>query len=177
MSQVRAIYDRVSRWNHWIVAILMIGALAFGFYVFRVVPRGPGKGELIGFHKALGLLILMLGVWRVGWRLRQGFIEPLHRGWQHVMAGLAHWVLLAGIVVLPLSGVLGSLFGGRGIGFFGLFTVPAGPEIDWVSDAAYAVHEITALAMVAAVALHIAGALKHQFLDRDGTLARMAGRA
>ncbi len=169
-------YDRISRANHWLVALLMIGMIVFGFYLFRVMPRGPGKGELIGIHKAIGLVILGLGSWRVYWRLRQGFVASLQTGWQDRLAHVIHIVLLVAIVIMPASGLMGSFFGGREIGFFDLFTVPAGPKIEWLSSAAYWIHGTGAFAVAGAVLLHVAGALKHHFLDRDATVARMIGR-
>lgn len=154
MTQQHSTYDRISRVNHWLVAVLMIGMLIFGFYAFRAVPSGPNKGALIGIHKAVGLLVLVLGGWRVGWRLRQGFVKSLQTGWQDKAAHLAHWVLLAGIVVMPITGVIGSFFGGRAIEFFGLFTIPAGPKVEWLSGASYQVHVIMAFVLVATVLAH-----------------------
>ncbi|MGR3713744.1 MAG: cytochrome b [Shimia sp.] len=176
MAQQLTTYDRVSRLNHWVVALLMIGMLIFGFYVFRAVPSGPEKGALIGIHKAVGLIVLVLGSWRVVWRLRQGFVKSLQNGWQDKAAHLAHWVLLAGIVVMPVTGVVGSFFGGRAIDFFGVFTIPAVPKVEWLSGAAYQVHVIMAFALVATVIAHVAGAIKHHVFDKDDTMKRMVGR-
>ena len=55
-------YDRVNRVNHWVLAALMIGMLIMGVYVFRVLPAGPGKGALVGVHKSLGVLVLVLAL-------------------------------------------------------------------------------------------------------------------
>ncbi|MEP2531026.1 cytochrome b [Shimia sp.] len=176
MTGVGTAYDRVSRINHWVVALLMIGMLILGIYVFKVLPRGPDKGALIGLHKSIGLLVLVLGSWRVAWRLKQGFLAALHSGWQEKLANLVHWVLLAGIVVMPLSGLAGSYFGGRATGFFGLFTIPAGPKIGWIDSLAHGVHGAFAMIMIAAILLHVLGALKHALIDRDATKARMTGR-
>lgn len=55
-------YDRVSRVNHWVLAALMIGMLIMGVYVFRVLPAGLDKGALVGMHKSLGVLVLVLAL-------------------------------------------------------------------------------------------------------------------
>ncbi|TKZ22066.1 hypothetical protein FAP39_02380 [Shimia litoralis] len=62
-------YGVVSRFNHWFIGFGMIGMLAFGIYLEKFAPDGPDKGALIGTHKAIGVLLLILGVWRVGYRL------------------------------------------------------------------------------------------------------------
>ncbi|MGX9350614.1 cytochrome b [Shimia sp. W99] len=170
------VYDRVSRINHWGIALLMIAMLVMGIYVFKIMPDGPDKGALVGLHKSFGLLILMLGSWRVAWRLRQGFLPSLHGGWQARLAHVIHWLLLAGIVVMPVSGLLMSYFGGRETGFFGLFTIPAGPKIGLLNEIGHIAHGLFAMLMIAAVLLHVLGAVKHALMDRDSTMARMTGR-
>ena len=170
-------YDRVSRINHWVVALLMIGMLIMGIYVFKIMPNGPDKGAMVGVHKSVGLLVLMLGSWRVAWRLRQGFLPSLHAGWQARLAHGVHSLLLAGIVVMPVSGLLMSYFGGRETGFFGLFTIPAGPKITLLNEIGHVAHGVFAMLMIASVLLHVLGAVKHAVMDRDGTMARITGRA
>ena len=55
--------------------------------------------------------------------------------------------------------------------------VPAiAPPVGWLEDAGFAAHRWLAWALLALVALHVAGAVKRQVLDRDGTLARMLGK-
>ena len=178
-AAVSARYDAISRLNHWILAFLMIGMLGFGLYLENGVAPGPEKGALMGTHKAIGVIVLLLGLWRVGWRLWQGFLPDASAmpKWQSVSAHLAHWVLMAGIIVMPASGVIGSVFGGRAVEVFGLFTIPAGPQIEWIKDLAYGVHGIFAPILIVTTLLHVAGALKHHFIDRDTTLRRMTGRA
>lgn len=174
-----ATYDVMSRLNHWLLAVLMIGMLGFGLFLENAVPPGPDRGALMGLHKSIGVLVLALGLWRVGWRLWQGFLPEVGPMpiWQALAARVAHWVLLAGILVMPLSGLLGSFFGGRAVSVFGLFTVPAGPQIEWIKDTAYGLHGTFAVVIIVTILAHVAVALKHHFLDRDITLRRMTGRA
>lgn len=172
-------YDRISRFNHWLVAIAIIAMLGFGFYLSWFVERGPEKGALVGIHKAVGVLVLIYGVWRIGFRLVQGFKSEVATmpPWQATTAKAVHWVLMACILVMPLSGIAGSYFGGRATEVFGLFTIPAGPEDEVLNGVAGYVHDTTAWVLVIAIAVHVAGALKHHLVDRDTTLLRMLGRA
>ncbi|MCV6596562.1 MAG: cytochrome b [Mangrovicoccus sp.] len=179
LAGARDNYDLLSRLNHWLIAFAMIAITIFGFYIANFAPRGPQLGQLFGIHKAVGVLILGFGVWRIGYRLLQGFkAEAVEMpSWQAKLSHVIHWVLIAAIVIMPLSGIIGSYFGGRAVEVFGLFTIPAGPEVKGLNNAAYALHGAMAWAFVIALGLHFAGALKHHLLDRDTTLLRMLGRA
>ncbi|WP_298981825.1 cytochrome b [uncultured Roseibium sp.] len=170
-----ASYDGISRFNHWIIAAAIIGMICFGFYLSEFVESGPGKGQMIGIHKAVGVLILIFGLWRVGYRLKQGFLDEasVMPDWQRLTAKLVHIVLLAGIIVMPISGIIGSYFGGRTTNVFGLFTIPAGKEIEALSGMGHWLHGAYGWLMVGALALHVAGALKHHLVDHDSTLTRM----
>lgn len=174
-----ATYNFISRLNHWSLALAMIGMILFGFYVFEFMPDGPEKGPLVGLHKAIGVIVLIFGVWRVGYRLAQGVVaEPASMPkWQKMVAKLVHIILLGGILLMPLSGVVGSYFGARAVDVFGLFTIPAGPEVKPLAEVAYALHGLGAWLFVGAVVLHLLGALAHHFIDRDDTLKRMLGTA
>lgn len=97
-------------------------------------------------------------------------------GWQEWMSKLVQRVLLASVVLMPISGMTGSLFGGRAIDMFGLVTIPAMTKIEWLSDISYSLHEVLAFLTAAAVVVHIAGALKHHIIDKDATLRRMIAR-
>jgi cytochrome b561 len=78
------------------------------------------------------------------------------------------------IFVLMLSGYLISTADGRPISVFGLVGVPATlTAIPNQEDVAGYVHQILAYTLIGLVALHALAALKHHFLDRDGTLLRM----
>ncbi|QFT32229.1 hypothetical protein FIV00_17190 [Labrenzia sp. THAF82] len=168
-------YDGISRFNHWIIAVAIIGMIGFGFYLSEFLESGPGKGQLIGIHKAVGVLVLIFGLWRVGYRLKQGFLEDatVMPTWQRLTSKLVHIVLLAGIIVMPLSGIIGSYFGGRTTSVFGLFMIPAGDKIEAFSAMGHWLHGACGWLMVGALVLHVAGALKHHFVDHDSTLTRM----
>jgi cytochrome b561 len=167
-------YDLISRFNHWIVAVVMIGMLIFGLYLHDL-PPGPAKGQLIAPHKAIGVLVLIFGLWRVGYRLIQGFLEDASEmpKWQETIAKVIHLILIIGVIIMPLSGIVGSYFGGKSIEVFNLFTIPAGGKVEFLSELGHVVHGAFGRLMIFAVILHIAGALKHHFIDRDTTLTRM----
>ena len=74
---------------------------------------------------------------------------------------------------MPLSGVLMTVAGGHALDLWGVTLLPSFGETPWLDAAAGAVHELAPPLVLALLALHIGGALKHQVVDRNGTLARM----
>lgn len=169
-------YGTISRLNHWIIAIAMIGMLAFGLYLsFGGLPR-EAKGPLMAIHKSIGVLILIFGIWRVGFRMVQGFPAPLPStgpAWQMTAAKITHWVLLAAILLLPISGIAGSVFRGRAVDVFGWFSIPARAESATIAQIASNFHGAAGKVIAALVLIHIAAALKHHYIDKDATLRRM----
>lgn len=168
-------YGITSRINHWVIAIAMIGMLGLGLYLEFGGLEREAKGPLMGIHKAVGVLVLIFGTWRVTWRLLHGFPEPASTlpSWQESASKVAHWVLLVGIILMPVSGLLSSLYGGRDVSVFGLFTLPAQEKIDWLKSLGGGVHSWFGKALAAVVVIHAAAALKHHFIDKDNTLSRM----
>ncbi|MDP1554508.1 MAG: cytochrome b [Hyphomonas sp.] len=168
-------YGAVSRANHWIVSLAVFGMLAVGFYLANVELPRETRGPIMNLHKATGTLLLFVIAWRVIWRLRQGFPAPVPgvAAWEITASRLVHWGLLACTVLMPLSGASRSLLGGRPIDIYGLFAIPPVGKVEGFSDIAGLVHTVTAYTLAILIVLHIAAALKHQFVDKDATLARM----
>lgn len=169
-------YGALSRVNHWAVSLAFFGMLAVGFYLeFGGLTR-EARGPIMALHKATGTVLLLVVTWRVVWRLRQGFPAPVGGampGWQVQASKLVHWGLLAAILIMPLSGMLSSLFGGRPIDIYGLFMIPPFEKNETLQDAAGQTHTITAYVLTGLISLHVAAAIKHHLIDRDGTLVRM----
>ncbi len=168
-------YDRISRFNHWIAAVLFIAMLGFGFYLAYGGLAMPEKLPLIGRHKAMGVMLLVWGIWRVGYRVRQGFAEPaaVLPSWQEAASKVSHIVLLGSVVLMPISGLVMALFSGFPTDVFGLVTIPAIDKVESISGTARMAHKYIAYAFTLTLGLHIAAALKHHFINRDRTLARM----
>jgi len=174
-------YDLISRINHWLIAIAIIGMLALGlFFEFGGLAR-EDKRWLVDLHKSVGVLVLIYGVWRVLWRVIQGFPKSDDNTmpqWQEIASKIVHWALLAGILIMPISGVVANIFNGRSIAVFNWFSIPAQAEIGWLGSVAGYAHKYVGFTLAFIVAIHIAAALKHHFVDRDSVLIRMVqGRA
>lgn len=162
---------------HWLIAIGMIGSLIFGLYV-EDLPSTPDSGELIGLHKSLGLLVLLFALIRLWNTTKTGFPAPLSVATkrQQKMAKAVHLLLLAGTILMPLSGILMSVGGGYPVGFFGIGIIPAQEENELLSQLGHITHGLGGNIIIATIILHTAAAIKHSVIDKDGTLRRITGR-
>ncbi|HEV7694583.1 MAG TPA: cytochrome b/b6 domain-containing protein [Hyphomonadaceae bacterium] len=177
-------YTAVAIGLHWAIAIGIIGMLAFGF-ILDNMNYGPGspKTALVQLHKATGITILLLSVARIIWRLMNPPpAEPPMPKLQSLLATTVHIFLYILIIAMPLTGwIMASASTAHETRFFGTLEVSlpgfAGMPLDQrtgIEEAFHSVHGNLAWFMIAFLALHLAGALKHQFIDKDGLMARMA---
>lgn len=176
MLDTRAKLSHATIAFHWLIGLLMIGMVVFGLMLDEI-PK-EARGYWVGLHKSMGVAVLALAALRIGWRWRNGF--PLAvaaaKSWEKLLVAGTHWLLLAATVLMPVSGLLMSIAGGRPTNVFGLFTIPAFAEKNkLLNGVGHEVHEVLGYVLIAAIALHVVGALKHHFVDRDPTLKRMAG--
>lgn len=168
-------YGSLAKGLHWVVAAIIIGVLALGLYMSDL-PPDPFKFQLYGIHKAFGITVLGLAVLRLLWRF--GNIVPAslphHAQWEKFLARAAHYALYVLMIVTPLSGWAMSSAGGHPVSFFGLFDLPplVAQNPDLGKEIAE-IHETLAWTLMGVLALHVAGALKHHFVDKDETLRRM----
>ncbi len=166
---------------HWAIALLVIGQWLLGEAMSEWVSDRNLRFALFQWHKSFGLLILLLAGARILWRLwepvpRPPVDQPL---WQVRLARVVHWALYALILLMPLSGWLRVSTAERQlpIMFFDLFEVPKlmGPNKS-LSAIFEEAHEVMASLILVLVLMHVAGALYHHFVRRDGVLRRMLGR-
>ena len=168
-------YSGVAMLLHWTIAVLVI-------MNWQIAERaedfdGPLRGEIMGSHKAWGMTILTLTLIRLVWRLTHPSVvrTPDLKAWERALAKTVHVTFYVLLIALPLGGWLANSYMGKPVDFFGLFTIPAlpvGTDKD-LGGSIFDVHETGAKFMLLLVLLHVAGALKHTIIDRDGTLWRM----
>jgi cytochrome b561 len=178
-------YSPVAIALHWLIAVAVIFNLCLGEY-FGDLPRGdPNLFALVQFHKSVGLTVLVLSLARLAWRLINP-VPPLPASMHPAMRVLAratHVLLYVLIIAIPLSGwaMVSASPLGLPTMYFGLFQWPHIPLLAHLPRAQkiplrhdlMAVHATLATAAIALIAIHIAGALYHQFVRRDDVLGRM----
>ena len=168
---------------HWTIAGAIIALLAIGAVMVRLTPGSSLQFEIYQLHKSLGITVLALSLLRLVWRLFDP-APPLPvnlQRWEAALARVTHLGFYVLMIALPLSGwmmVSASVWNIPTV-VFGAFTLPHLPVLGSlqdkkpVEDALKEVHEALAIGMFGLLLLHVAGALKHHFVLRDDTLARM----
>lgn len=157
---------------HWLLALLLAGEIALGFSV----PHGVEGFGLMQLHKSIGITILLLTLVRIGWRLTHARPAPLEAGLGGKLASAVHFAFYALMLAVPLTGwvIVSTAPINVPTLLFGTVPWPHLPLPDMLSEPAEEVHELLAFAGLALFVLHVAGALRHHFITRDGLLARMA---
>ena len=167
-------YNGVAILFHWVLAIAIICSLGLGLYMSDL-PLSPTRIRLFNYHKWAGMTIFALSALRLLWRLTHTPPADVPMpAWQQKIAHATHMLLYVLFFATPLAGWAYSSAAGFPIVWFGVLPLP-----DFVSpDKALAatlkgVHAVLAYTLATLVALHIAGALKHQLIDRDGLIGRI----
>ncbi len=167
-------YTRTAIVFHWLLALLIMGNLALGLYMSGL-SFSITRLKLYNWHKWAGIVILVLSAARLLWRLtHQPPAAPPMPRWQRAAAAGTHLGLYALFFAVPLAGWAYSSAAGFPVVVFGVVPLP-----DWVAvDREVAalikpLHKWLALSLAGLVLLHVAAALKHQLIDRDGLLNRM----
>lgn len=177
----RSSYGSVARGLHWLTALLILAAFPLGMIAdalpFDTSEALARKARVFSIHKTLGVAVFLVALLRILWALTGEKPVPLHPGRrvETFIAEAVHWALYLSLMAVPLSGwvhhaattgfapILWPL--GQGLPFV--------PKSEAVAGAAGVVHWLFTKVLLAALALHVLGALKHAVLDRDATLARM----
>ena len=172
-------YSRTAIALHWILAIALTAMFGVGLYMADL-PFSPQRLKLYNWHKWAGVMILLVSAVRLLWRLTHMppplpvKVHAAMPAWQRFAYQATHGGLYALFFIVPLVGWAYTSAAGFPIVLFGVLPLP-----DFVpADKALAAlikpwHEITAFVLAGLAVLHIAAALKHHWIDRDGLLRRM----
>ncbi len=159
---------------HWLLALMIVASFGVGLYMSDL-PISPSRLKLYNYHKWAGITILALSALRLLWRLthRPPADAPMP-AWQASVAHATHGLLYALFFIVPLVGWAYSSAAGFPIVWFGVLPLPDFVPVDKaLSEAIKPWHERSAMLLAFLVLLHVAGAIKHHFIDRDGLINRM----
>ncbi len=180
MTKKNPSYTRTAIGLHWLLALMILGSLGVGLYMSDL-PPSLQRLKLYNWHKWAGVTILSLSALRLLWRLLHKPPPDLPMpAWQAKAAHFLHKAMYALFFIVPLTGWAYSSAAGFPVVWFGVLPlpnfVPVGDKA--LAEAIKPLHMIAAFTLGGIVLVHIAAALKHQLIDRDGLLARMGvGRA
>lgn len=176
MKQVTHFHPAL-RWLHWLMAAAIVAMLFIG--VAMVSTVSSLHALLVSIHKPLGLMILLLVVVRL-WLRFYTAVPPLPGSipvWQRRLAHLSHWMLYAMMLLQPLIGWAMQSAAGYPVTVGGGFVLPplAPVNNDWYA-LLRPLHSAVALLLFITVMLHLAAALFHALVRRDGVFESMSGR-
>ncbi len=167
-------YDPVARALHWGMAATIMALWVVG-HMIDALPKGTMRSEVIGLHKAIGVIMLVLAVGRLAWRVArpQPPLPATMPAGEQRLAKLGHMALYALMLAIPVDGILMSQSGGREVAVFGLTLPVMVAKDEALRDLFRAGHG--ALGWVLAVVLvgHVLAALRHHLILKDEVLRRM----
>ena len=187
-------YGSVTKAFHWLTALLILTALPLGWiadtlaHAIYSATEAPSEdaiaraARLFSLHKTVGISVFFVALARIAWAIGQtkpGLLNADNKP-EALAAETVHWLLYGSLVMVPLTGWVhhASTEGFAPILWpFGQ-NLPFVPKSLSLAEVTGTLHGLFMWTLVGALGLHVAGALKHHVIDKDGTLRRMLpGRA
>ena len=167
-------WGTLSKALHWLIVLLIITQWVIAERADEL--KGLAKLETLGLHKSFGMTILMLAIIRLVWRWMNPVPDLSNetKPWERVLARISHVLLYALIFAMPLTGWMMSSAKNYPVSWFKLFQFPdlvqpSEQMFEQLKD----LHHLLFKVLVGVALLHIAGALKHHFIDKNDVLKRM----
>ena len=185
MASIKERYSSVAIGLHWAIAVLLLTNIGLAWY-FNTLT-GTAKIEPTQLHKSIGITVLMLSVARLAWRL----VVPAPKlpayvtGWERRLAQVVHVLFYVVMLGMPLSGwAMVSASPLIKVFPITLYHVVPWPSLSFLAGLPHdqmkqahkvfmATHGLLAKLAYGLIVLHVAGALKHQFISNDDVVARM----
>jgi cytochrome b561 len=168
-------YSLTARTLHWITAALVLILLPLGLVIANKWG-GPWQDWLYNLHRSIGSVVIPVILIRLAYRVTHRPLALAEEvpAWQRHAAHATHWTLYTLLVIQPLLGWAASNAYPAPVIVFGLFDLPTIIGANRaLSDQLVVAHRWVALAIASLVAAHIAAALYHHYVRRDGVLLRM----
>jgi cytochrome b561 len=174
-----AVYDPVARCLHWLNATVALATILLAWCILGAPRHSAARHWLIMLHGSLGIVILALVLFWIGWRLchPSPALHPVLSRIEIALARATQMAIILLFIAMPLSGYVGLAAAGKAVGLFGIVQIPPlVPASDRLSQTAIALHLLGEFVIYGLVALHISAAALHGFIRRDGILERMLPR-
>ena len=182
-------YGSIAKTFHWLTALLIFSAFPLGYFANELAHEIAGPDFdgsqatidqatlLFSLHKTVGVTMFFVALARILWAVSQtkpGLLHPENKP-EALAAEVVHWVLYGSLVLVPLSGWIHHA---ATVGYAPIWwpfgqDLPFVPKSDTLAALFAGMHWVFVWTLAATLVLHIAGALKHQIIDRDATLGRM----
>jgi len=197
MNQTSTRYTKTAIVLHWLIALGIFTMFALGWYMSELPKDAPKQMAFDLFdlgiytwqlaaeasprtfyynlHKSIGVTLLALIIIRLLWRIthRAPALLASYKTWEKKLATGTHHLLYLLMVAMPLSGLIMAVNSKYGIKWFGIDFIGS-LDNEACREFFKEVHEAIGAILLIIVILHIAGALKHKFIDKDDTMKRMS---
>lgn len=159
---------------HWLTLALIIVAWFLGDAVHDA--RHDGGATLFGYliHMLAGGAVLLFTLARFYFRNKDGVPPPVGNALMDKVAKGIHYALYAVLLLLPVSGTMQVVTSDVSKALLAGDAAMLPRKFDGVF--AHVVHEQLVNVLIVLVVLHILGAIKHQFIMKDGLMERMSLR-
>jgi cytochrome b561 len=192
-------YTKTAIILHWLIGALIVFMFLLGWYMtelpkdadkvmsfdlfdlgiaqWNVAQEMSPRTFYFNLHKSLGVMILALVLFRIYWRLshRPPALLSSLKAWERKLAAGGHHSLYLLMVLIPVAGIIMSLYSKYGLQWFGIKLLEGLDNKD-LRETFAEVHELLGTAMLVVLAVHVLGALKHRLIDKDDTMKRMSLR-
>jgi cytochrome b561 len=196
MKQTPSHYTKTAIILHWLIAIFIALMFVLGWYMAELPKEAPKQmaydlfdlgvytwqvAEEISprtfyfnLHKSLGLTVLALIVLRILWRITHTPPAALssYKAIEKKVATATHHSLYLLMLAVPLTGLTMAINSKYGVKWFGIDLI-AGLDNKPVRDFFECTHEFVGIVLLVLIGIHLIGALKHKFIDKDETMSRM----
>jgi cytochrome b561 len=169
-------YTRTAMFFHWTIALLIMAGFTLGLVMTDIPGITPTKLKYFSWHKWMGVTVLALAALRLLWRLRHAappYPDSMPK-WQVSVADATHRLLYVLMFAVPLSGYFFTLASGVPVVYLGVLPLPVliepNPQLKPILRE---VHFWLNMGLAGLVGAHVAGALKHLIIERDGVTQRM----
>jgi cytochrome b561 len=197
MNQNATSYTKTAIILHWLIAFFIFGMFALGWFMTELPKNAPKelahdlfnlgiyswqsveaispRNFYFNLHKSLGITIMELIAFRIFWRIthRPPAMLTSYKTWEVKLANGTHHLLYTLMTAVPLTGLIMAIYGKYGVKWFGIEII-SGADNKPLRDIFESAHELIGIFLLVIIGLHIAGALKHKLIDKDGTLKRMS---
>jgi cytochrome b561 len=197
MKQTPSRYTKTAIILHWLIAIFIALMFVLGWYMAELPKEAPKQmaydlfdlgvytwqvAEEISprtfyfnLHKSLGLTVLALIVFRILWRITHTPPAALssYKAIEKKVATATHHSLYLLMLAVPVTGLTMAINSKYGVKWFGIDVI-AGLDNKPVRDFFECTHEFVGIVLLVLIGIHLLGALKHKFIDKDNTMSRMS---
>ncbi len=167
-------FGSLTKLFHWSIFILFTTQFYLIYSRWWLIPEDSPKSlDYILLHKSLGVLLVAIGLgFLIVRRLGQRPPDVSQSKKERIAAKATHHSLLLLIVLMPVSGMLMSMFGQWGLKFFGI-DLPVFEHNPTLSKFFRDAHEWISFAVIGLVSIHVLASLFHHFIRKDNVLNRM----